>query len=95
MNTKYCYAGNLATKTPDDFGWSDECITLNTPEGGGFPEFDKKFFFLKRVCSEYTKLYVNWVKMTVTQIHIKVSDPPAGLAGGDSQGMASCDPVSI
>jgi len=51
---------------------------------------------LKRVCSaKYTELYVNGVKMTVTQIHIKVSDPPASLAGGDSQGMASCDPVSI
>ena len=44
INPKYCYAGNLATKTPDDFGWSDECITLNTPGVEGFPEFNKKIF---------------------------------------------------
>ena len=42
INTKYCYAGKLATKTPDGFGQSDECITLNTPGGGKvFPKFNK------------------------------------------------------
>jgi len=64
--------------------------------GGGKSSRNLTNKILKRVCSvKYTELYVNRVEMTVTQIHIEVSDPPASLAGGDGQGVASCNPVSI